>query len=834
MAKPNDELPEQTSPAREQVPHALKSRLAKAGLVLTVERAWPFIVLAIVIAVLFLALAWLGAFVVLPSWGRIIGVFLFAFSTVLAVLMALREGRATFRDRVIRLDQDSGENHRPATAALDTLASVNTDALTQTLWRLHQQSASERVQGLHVHLPRSDLVKKDPYALRFTIPLLGFAAFFIAGTERDARLYSAFDWRGSETDIVTTRLDAWIDPPCYTGSPPIIVDLKATADTKIKHFSVPVGSELVLRASDPSGITVDPSNGLVAKPERTSSAPSAGKEWRWILRETARLTVRSEGRALPELTFDPITDQAPHIALNTPPAVSDTGVSLSYRAGDDYGLVSGDVRIGNPRMGSRALLGHRPPLVAAPSIPLALPADPRDGDVTTKIEPSESPWAGSVIDLSLAVRDAAGQEAVTGPVSVRLPQRLFTNRLARALVEQRRILVLDPDRQQHVSNGLRALLIAPELFLPDPGAYIGLHDIELRLSKAKTDSELLDTATLMWQLALAIEDHEQGDEKKALDAAREALKKALENGASPDEIKALTDKLKTALDAYLKSLAAKARDKQQQTGENQKTPSKLIRPEDLQAMIDRMKDLAKRGAIEDANRMLEALNAIIDQLQMANPQLADPSMREMNEALDELDTLMRDQRALRDDTFRQGKGEPEAGSPKDSKALADRQGQLEGRLEAMRKRLKELGAEDQDGQGLGEAGDAMKNAEGALGEGDTQDALGAQGQAIEALRKGAQALAKSLDGNSQGKGQARNPGGQPESGQANGSPDDTDPLGRSTHRRDSGEAALQQGGKGGSLEKRSREVVEELRKRLGEPDRALDERNYLRRLLDRN
>jgi hypothetical protein len=232
--------------------------------------------------------------------------------------------------------------------------------------------------------------------------------------------------------------------------------------------------------------------------------------------------------------------------------------------------------------------------------------------------------------------------------------------------------------------------------------------------------------------------------------------------------------------------------------------------------------------------MLEALNAIIDQLQMANPQLADPSMREMNEALDELDTLMRDQRALRDDTFRQGKGEPEAGSPKDNKALADRQGQLEGRLEAMRKRLKELGAEDQDGQGLGEAGDAMKNAEGALGEGDTQDALGAQGQAIEALRKGAQALAKSLDGNSQGKGQARNPGGQPESGQANGSPDDMDPLGRSTHRRDSGEAALQQGGKGGSLEKRSREVVEELRKRLGEPDRALDERNYLRRLLDRN
>jgi hypothetical protein len=36
------------------------------------------------------------------------------------------------------------------------------------------------------------------------------------------------------------------------------------------------------------------------------------------------------------------------------------------------------------------------------------------------------------------------------------------------------------------------------------------------------------------------------------------------------------------------------------------------------------------------------------------------------------------------------------------------------------------------------------------------------------------------------------------------------------------------------LEKRSREVVEELRKRLGDPSRAPDELNYLRRLLERN
>ncbi|NBQ39874.1 MAG: DUF4175 family protein, partial [Alphaproteobacteria bacterium] len=51
---------------------------------------------------------------------------------------------------------------------------------------------------------------------------------------------------------------------------------------------------------------------------------------------------------------------------------------------------------------------------------------------------------------------------------------------------------------------------------------------------------------------------------------------------------------------------------------------------------------------------------------------------------------------------------------------------------------------------------------------------------------------------------------------------------------DSGGGAFQQGGKGGSLEKRSREVLEELRRRLSEPERAQEERDYLRRLLEQN
>ncbi len=808
----------------------MNRRLAQAGVVLAFERAWPFVVLAVSVLSLFLALVWVGLFNALPPWGKLGGVFLFVFAEALSLLLAFRLGCARFSESVARLDRDSGLSHHPVATALDQPASIHRDALTQALWRANQQSALAQSAAIRVKGPRPQLVTKDPFALRFILPLLALAGFFVAGPERAARLGEAFDWNASSLAAQTARLDAWIDPPAYTHIAPILIDLKAVS----KSFSVPVGSELVVRSSDPAGITVTASGGLEEKKTDTAT----GAEWRWTLRKTAGLTITASGYTLPVLTLDAIPDQSPQIDLIEPPVISETGVTLSYRASDDYGLAAGEVRIANPRIGQRVLTSQHHPLIAAPIISLALPANGHEGQAQTKLEPSESPWAGTTVDLTLAVRDDAQQEAVTAPVAVRLPQRIFIHPLARALVEQRRVLALAPDRWPLVDEALRALLIAPDQFTPETGAYLGLRAIEIGLHRAKTDADLLGTVEALWNLAIALEEHEQGDEKKALDAASEALKKALENGASPEEIKALTERLKTALDAYLKAYAAKARKNQNEAGASHHAPGKLIRPEDLQAMIDQMNDLARRGAGNDASRMLEQLNAILNQLQNSPPQMADPATRQMNDALDDLDTMMRDQRALRDDTFRYGKGDEEAVSPQDQKALKDRQSELKDRLGALRDRMKELGAPDEGA--LGEADGAMKDAENALGGGDDQEAVGSQGKALENLRKGAQALAQSLEGNAAGnngqgkKRSGQNPQGQNPQGEAGGPGSDKDPLGRTTRGPYTGDGAIQQGGKGGSLEKRSREVVEELRRRLGQPDRTPDELNYLRRLLERN
>src|SRR6185436_3671218 len=76
---------------------------------------------------------------------------------------------------------------------------------------------------------------------------------------------------------------------------------------------------------------------------------------------------------------------------------------------------------------------------------------------------------------------------------------------------------------------------------------------------------------------------------------------------------------------------------------------------------------------------------------------------------------------------------------------------------------------------LGRAGEAMGDAGDQLGEGDADNAVDSQGRALEAMRKGQQGMAQSMQqqmGQGQGPG---NPNGRPGQARAN---QDTDPLGR--------------------------------------------------------
>src|SRR5207247_8047631 len=192
-----------------------------------------------------------------------------------------------------------------------------------------------------------------------------------------------------------------------------------------------------------------------------------------------------------------------------------------------------------------------------------------------------------------------------------------------------------------------------------------------------------------------------------------------------------------------------------------------------------------------------------------------------------------------------GQGQPpQPGDPNQFGELRqDQQGlryQLNKLLEELRKRgMPQPGQRGQGQQGqqggeggemgdLGRAGDAMGDAQGSLGDGNADGAVDAQGRALEALRRGAQGLARSMQ---QQMGQGNGPGpGQPgRTGRARAN-QDTDPLGRPLRGRDYGDDTSVK--VPGEIDvQRARRIREELRRRFADPLRPTLELDYIERLL---
>ena len=127
---------------------------------------------------------------------------------------------------------------------------------------------------------------------------------------------------------------------------------------------------------------------------------------------------------------------------------------------------------------------------------------------------------------------------------------------------------------------------------------------------------------------------------------------------------------------------------------------------------------------------------------------------------------------------------------------------------------------------LGQAGEAMGDAQGELGQGNADSAVDSQGRALDAMRKGAQAWRRRC---SSRWGRAAVPAapagcGQPRAEQ------DTDPLGRPLRGRDYGDDTTVK--VPGEIDvQRARRILEELRRRFGDFARPQLELDYIERLL---
>jgi uncharacterized protein (TIGR02302 family) len=824
------------------------------------ERAWPHLARLLTIAGLFLVLSWVGVWLALPFIARALGLGLFVLAVLGALLPLARFRWPTREEGLSRLDRGSGIRHRPATALSDTLATQDPVALA--LWQVQRERTLASIKRIRAGLPAPRLTIHDPLALRALVVVMMVAAYIAAGDERMLRVAAAFDWNGVLTPA-NIRVDAWVTPPLYTGKPPIILSAATTetAGSSTGPLPVPAGSTLIVRSS---GGTLDViAGGGVTEAASNEQAPTGTNERHFTIVGDGTVHVRAPS-GQPQWKFIATPDRPPTIALAKDPERQARGsLQLSYRLEDDYGVTEAYARFatraGDAAQGTTEKSATEKnstearPLFDPPRFSLVLPnARTRNGVGQTVKDLSEDPYAGADVTLTLTAKDEAGNEGHSEPFNMRLPERLFTKPLPRALIEQRRILALDANQKTQVNAALDALMIAPELFMPELGQFLGLHSVARQLAAAHTDAALREVVASLWTLAVAIEDGNISDVDKALRAAQDALKQALERGASDEEIKKLTENLRAALDNFLRQLAEQLRNNPQALARPLDPNTKVLRQQDLNNMIERMERLSRSGDKDAARQLLEQLQQMLENLQLAQP--GQSGDNDMEQALNELGDMIRKQQQLRDKTFKQGQDSRRdrlRGGKQSEQSMDDLQQDQQGLRDRLKKLQQELakrgmgpgqrgekgqqGQQGQDGdaqQGdgedaLGEADNEMGDASGRLGEGNADGAVDSQGKALDALRKGAQNLAEAMQ-QGEGDGQSDGPGNRAGRQQSGGN--QTDPLGRPLHGREFGDDFTVK--IPGEIDvQRVRRILEELRRRLADPQRPQIELDYIERLL---
>ena len=588
--------------------------------------------------------------------------------------------------------------------------------------------------------------------------------------------------------------------------------------------------------------------------------------------ESGMITANGE-----QWVFNVIPDQPPSIAFDNMPRRAVNGaLEVGFTAKDDYGLKEAHAIIEPIGVAEGATALYPPP-----EFKLDLPRqNNREIKGLTSRNLTEHPMAGKRVRITLVATDGAGQTGRSPAHEMVLPGRNFSEPLAASIAEQRQIFSLDTRQMPKAIAYNEAVGLRPEETIPNTTHYLLLQSAQTRMRLAYNEEMLKNTADYLWEIALGIEDGDLSQAEKRLRDAQTALSEALQRNASDEEVAKLMQELREAMQQFMSELAQRMQNAPQ-ANMNQQAQN-VLRQRDLENMMNQIENLARSGNRDAAQEMLSQLQRMMNNLQAGRPQRqgqqGQQQSSKMRQQIDKLGEILQQQQKLMDETFkldqalrdRMQRGDPQQGGegendqqmgengqqpqqgqqgeqgqngqqggqqPSDQmtaeqlrealKNLRAQQDALGKQLGELQQGLRDLGMEP--GENFGKAQQEMQGAGEALGKGQGEQAVEGQGNALNALRQGAQDMMGQIMQAMRQQGQQSGQGQEGMAGQ--GGQNGRDPLGRprSTTGPDFGDQVKVPD----EIDvQRAREILEAIREKLGNNPPGEVERRYLERLLD--
>ncbi len=793
-----------------------------------------------------------------PLTGISLAILAWIVPALLSLVLAVRGAgriRAPRQAEAIRR-MDAELPGQPLSALSDRQVAGLEDAGSRSLWNEHLARMARQAGDATAAEPDFRLAASDRWSLRYIAATATVIAFLFLPKATGIELTQLAEELGANArgDTRLSAYDAWVEPPAYTGEPGIYLNEIAAAEA----LPVPVGSRLSVRTF---GSSED--YAMAASVTDSPVVGDAGQEWTVERDGFLELSV-VDGQQL-RWNFIAVPDMPPSIEFLGEIEAGPFG-KTTVRLGleDDYGTVGADLVVKLDLAGVRRIhgLALEPEVTSSGRFRVQLPFGPQQQQIETEFSADfgDHPWAGLPVEFVVNARDAAGQSSSRSMPIPALPGRIVVSPVARALVEQRRDLLWNRENGSRAAKVIRAISHAPDDVFKNVTAYlatrISIRMLETAMADGLDDRERDSIADLLWRAAMELEEGDLAFSREMLSEAARRLSDAIRRGAPDSEISRLQEEYRQALERFIAEMARMAQGLGEDTGNEPLDPDQFegelreFSMSRIQQLMDELNRLLEEGRTAEAGRVLDELRRLTENMVAVQPGRSGPN-GEFQQSMRGFGGTLQRQQGLADEAFRDlqeqrmqegagasegnvggsgglgrgqdhfGQGERGAGEGGTGE-LAERQETLRQELRRQMRQLADQGLDGRDAINAFErAARAMTRAREGLRRNDHEGALVDQSEAIEALGEGIRALDREFAAQSGEDGY----GGPPGTGSIG-----PDPLGR----RWSGNAA----GVGHLLvpdelmRRRSQELRDEIRRRVGEQDRPDFEREYLMKLLE--
>ena len=729
------------------------------------ERFWASFWPALSVLFAFIGLAALRVFPMLGNAGHIFALLVFAVAFIVALARyGTKFHRPSMKEVRRAVEKQSGLLHRPLEAILDR--PITTSPETAALWAKYQARLKGLWSRTKIHRPHADIAAHDKYSLRYIALVLLLLGLAIGQRETLFRITQALnpDIKGY-LRMNAGALDVWIEPPDYTNENPIFLATTQLGAAGVKGgVQVPQNSILKVRVG---GLSSAPTLAYGdIEPAFTEAAPKSFTLEMPLTQSGMLKLTKWKFRTLGEWPITVLKDKPPAIVLLKAEPTKRDRLQLIYTAKDDYRIkeVYGSI---SPTQELIKVFGTK-----TVDFNIPLPETAQD-EKTFVTDMTSHPWAGSEVVLVLNAKDDLGQTGQSAPQKILLPERQFTNPVAKKIIAERRKLIWYNNvlTRKVTAQTLADITSNPEAYKWDKIVFLGLGMSYKRLIYDGSEAAAESLVPLLWDLAIRVEDGGLALAQRELsDALAKLAEKLKDKNATKEEIADLMSEVQRKMREYSQNLAQEMRQRmlegKQAPQISQELADRIMKNIDMDKLMKQMEELTSGSEAEQMQKLAEYMKNSVDRMDSKRMDKMQQGQKSAMEGLEELQKLIERQQQLIDKTQKLTPQTPEQKKAEEEKKAAEQKAQQE-QKEQQEKQAAQQKKEQEEQQKK----DAQNNKD-QQGQQQSQQQQGKQGeQSQQQGQSGDSSLPTSrLGQNGQKKedGQQQGQGQQQAQGQQNG------------------------------------------------------------------